>query len=184
MDENRTTTINPALYSVGGSAKILVAGDFMCVLGTENSGVGGGHIQKSLPSNEGYVAVRWGDVHNGGCELWIGGKIHTILGKNLDVTTSVPFKAGDILQLRETVTVIYILCFCSHPCTVASNTAVAAGEAYTIEAVQPAHQMCWSILVTLCVSRVQPPTRPRTPACLLAGGRFLGHNSGRRFFNS
>ena len=47
-----------------------------------------------------------------------GKKIHTILEKNVDVTTSVPFKAGDMLQLRETVEktvhLRHILCSSAH----------------------------------------------------------------------
>ena len=87
-------------------------GSFACFYDTRGHGTIGGYIEKALPNFDGIATVRWGTGYrwsNGeGCELRVGGKlIHTavtVSDTNDDVTTIVPFKAGDMLQFNETGT--------------------------------------------------------------------------------
>jgi len=106
-----------------------------------------GYIEKALPNFDGIATVRWGTGYrwsNGeGCELRVGGKlIHTavtVSDTNDDVTTIVPFKAGDMLQFNETgtdVCAIYSVGLQRRLFGCPPESSVPAGKGYTLDTVQ------------------------------------------------
>ena len=106
-----------------------------------------GYIEKALPNFDGIATVRWGTGYrwsNGeGCELRVGGKlIHTavtVSDTNDNVTTIVPFKAGDMLQFNETgtdVCAIHSVSLQRRLFGCPPESSVPAGKGYTLDTVQ------------------------------------------------
>ena len=99
-DKMVSVDINHANFAAGGDSDRGCGGDFLCFHQTGNMG----WIQKALPSFDGVATVRWGDTSSGGCRLLLNGKvIHRLpnIPYTEIVTTTVPFRAGDMLRFEE-----------------------------------------------------------------------------------
>ena len=95
--------VNQPSYSPGGASNMNCGTDFMCA--HEVPGIG--WIEKSLPSYDGHLIVKWGGIS---CQLMVGGILNRALSggkfpQNVDsivpVTTRVDYKAGDTIRLEE-----------------------------------------------------------------------------------